>query len=99
MPMWQNRSQFCTQCYKPPRWLSGRAFASCAGDRGLIPGRDRPKSLKQVVTAPLPNARQQATSTNAWIQLWFGGNPVVQNCLKLQIYDKILIHICYFFFN
>ena len=29
-----------------------------AGDRGLIPGCDRPKSLKQVVTAPLPTARQ-----------------------------------------
>ena len=28
-------------------------------DRGLIIGRDRPKFLKQVVTAPLPNARQQ----------------------------------------
>ena len=29
-----------------------------AGDRGLIPGCDRPKSLKQVVTAPLPTAHQ-----------------------------------------
>ena len=34
-------------------------FASHAGDRGSIPGRDRPTSLKQVVTAPLPNPRQQ----------------------------------------
>ena len=28
-------------------------------DRGSIPVRDIPKSLKQVVTAPLPTARQQ----------------------------------------
>ena len=35
----------------------GRTFASYAGDRGSIPGRDRPKSSKQVVTAPLQNAR------------------------------------------
>ena len=28
------------------RWLSGRAVASHAEDRGSIPGRDRPKSLK-----------------------------------------------------
>ena len=44
---------------KPPQWLKGRAFASFAGNRGSIPGRDRPKSLKQVVTAALPNARQE----------------------------------------
>ena len=42
--------------YKPPWWRRGRAFASHAGDRGSIPGRDGPKSLKQVVTAPLSNA-------------------------------------------
>ena len=35
------------------------AIASHAGDRGSIPGRYRPKSLKQGVTAPLPNALQQ----------------------------------------
>ena len=28
----------------PPRWRRGRAFASHAGERGSIPGRDRPKS-------------------------------------------------------
>ena len=28
----------------PPRWRRGRAFASCAGDRGSIPSPDRPKS-------------------------------------------------------
>ena len=40
-----------------PEWRrSGRAFASHVGDRGSIPGRDRPKLLKQVVTAPLPSA-------------------------------------------
>ena len=44
---------------KPPRWLSGRAFASHAGDRGSIPGRVRPKLLKQVLTALLPSARQR----------------------------------------
>ena len=35
------------------------AVALHAGDRGLVFGRVRPKSLKQVVTAPLPNARKQ----------------------------------------
>ena len=46
-------------CITPPRWRRGRALASHAGERGSIPGRDKPKSLKQVVTAPLPNARQK----------------------------------------
>ena len=45
-------------CIQPPQWHSGRTFVSLAGDRGSIPGRDIPKTLKQVVTAPLPNARQ-----------------------------------------
>ena len=36
-----------------------RPFAFHAGDRGSIPGQDRPRSFKQVVTAPLPNATQQ----------------------------------------
>ena len=36
------------QIHPPPRWRSGRAFASHAGNRGLIPGQYRPKSLKQV---------------------------------------------------
>ena len=40
-------------------WLNGRTFASHAGDWGSMPGRDRPKSLKQVVTVPLTSARQQ----------------------------------------
>ena len=43
----------------PLLWRSGRAFTSHAGDRCSIPGRDRPKSLKQVVTVQLTNARQQ----------------------------------------
>ena len=38
--------------------LSGRAFASHPGDWGSIPGRDRPKSIKQVVTTPLQSAWQ-----------------------------------------
>ena len=29
------------------------------GDRGSIPGRDRPMSFKQVVTDPLSSAQQQ----------------------------------------
>ena len=36
---------------------SGKALAPQAGGRGLIPGRDRPKSLKQEVTTPVLNAR------------------------------------------
>ena len=44
----------------PPRWLSGRAFTSHVGEiRDRPPGRDIPKSFKQIVTAPLPIARQQ----------------------------------------
>ena len=39
-------------------WRSGGVFASHAGDQGSIPDRDKFKSLKQVVTAPLLNARQ-----------------------------------------
>ena len=47
-------SKLChsNKAYGPPRWRSGRAFASHAGGRVSIPGRDRPKSLKQVVKAP-----------------------------------------------
>ena len=41
----------------PPRRHSGRAFASHAEDRGSVPGRDWPKSLKQLVTTPLQNAQ------------------------------------------
>ena len=44
-------------CGRPPRWRRSRTFALHAGDRGSIPGRDGPKSGKQVVTAPLRNAR------------------------------------------
>ena len=36
----------------------GRALALDAEDLGSIPGGDKPKSLKQVVTAPLRNDRQ-----------------------------------------
>ena len=36
---------------KPPRWFNSRAFAWHAWNRGSIPGRDRPMSLKQVVTS------------------------------------------------
>ena len=42
-----------------PNATHDRAFVSHAGDQGSIPGRDIPESLKQVVTAPLPNARPQ----------------------------------------
>ena len=44
---------------KSQRWLSGRAFSSHAENRGSIPGRNKPKSLKQKVIAPLPSARRQ----------------------------------------
>ena len=52
--------------YGPPRWRSGtcRALPSHAGDRGSISSRDRPKSLKREVTAPLTNARGQV-----WVSL------------------------------
>ena len=40
----------------PPQWLSGRAFGSHAGVRGLNPGGSRFKSLKQVVTATQPKS-------------------------------------------
>ena len=38
-----NFQQLVKNCAQP-RGRSGRAFASHAGDRGSIPGRDRPKS-------------------------------------------------------
>ena len=43
---------------KPLQWLSGRAFAPHTGDLGSITGHDSPNALKQVVAAPLTNARQ-----------------------------------------
>ena len=42
----------------PTKHRDGSAFASHAADRGSILGRDRPKSLKQVLTTPLPSARR-----------------------------------------
>ena len=42
---------------------SVRTFASHAEGWVLNPSRDRPKSYKQVVTAPLLNARQQERVT------------------------------------
>ena len=39
--------------------LWGRVVATHAGDWGSIPSRDRPKSLAQVLTAPLQNARNR----------------------------------------
>ena len=43
----------------PLSLLGDRAFASHTGDWGSIPSCDRPKSLKKVVSAPLPSAWQQ----------------------------------------
>ena len=43
----------------PQQWCSGRVLASQTRDLGSISSRDRPKSLKQVMTAPLPNAQQK----------------------------------------
>ena len=37
----------------------GKKYNLHVGDRGSIPGRDRLKSLKQVVTATLSKVRQQ----------------------------------------
>ena len=44
---------------KPARWRRGSAISLHSEVQGSIPGRDRPKSLKQVVTSPVPNAGQQ----------------------------------------
>mgnify|MGYP003683533513 CR=1 FL=1 len=50
----------CIACRRNRRsGLVGRAFASHAEDLDSIPGRDRPKSFKQIVTAQLSNAWQQ----------------------------------------
>ena len=40
-----------------PRCRRGRAFNAHEGNRGSIPGRDIPKSLKQERTTPLPDSR------------------------------------------
>ena len=47
----------------PNRYVGSvdRAFASHVGGRGSNPGRDRPASLKQVVTAPLTCMRVTGT--------------------------------------
>ena len=39
---------------EPPRWLSGRAIALTVRDRDSNDSRDRPKSLTQIVTVPVP---------------------------------------------
>ena len=55
------KDNFSFQCFMlvKPRWCSGTALDTHLKYRGLIPGRDRHKSLKQVVTTPLPNAQEQ----------------------------------------
>ena len=60
-----------------PRWLKGRAFASQAVDRGSILGRDISKSLKQVVTAPLPNARHYVRVSRVLVDEHFKRVPRV----------------------
>ena len=50
----------------PVRWLGCKAFTSHAGDRGSIPGRNRPKLLKQVVTDPMPSVRLQVRVARAF---------------------------------
>ena len=57
------------------RWRRGRAFASHVGDRGSTPGWDRPKSLKQVVTASLPNAghKKYATIVDKCVCMFLSG--------------------------
>ena len=54
------RYSLCVLVFVPPWWFIGRVFASHTEDIGVrSPDRDRPKTLKQIVTAPLTNARQQ----------------------------------------
>ena len=48
---------------EPPRWRRGRAFASHAGDRGSIPGRDRPKTVVKT-GSDKPTAKRSATSVS-----------------------------------
>ena len=66
-----------TTFFLPTQWLSGIVVASHAGDRAgdrsSIPGRDRPKSLEQVVTDPLANARQKV-----WVSWVFGDDNFKQ---------------------
>ena len=61
-------SYFILTIYTTPRWLSGRAFISHAGDRILIRNRDRPKSIKQVVTNVLPKAQYQVSPVLGFYQ-------------------------------
>ena len=60
-----------------PRWLRGRAFDSQAVDRGSIHGRNVYKSLKQVVTAPLPNARHYVRVSRVLVDEHFKRVPSV----------------------
>ena len=51
-------------CQVTLRWRSCKAFTSHAGDRGSIPSRNRPKSLKQVVTSDSSNATRSTTGAS-----------------------------------
>ena len=55
----KNEIDYKYNCQVPPRWLSCKAFTSQTEERGSIPGGNKPESLKQVVTAPMPSDRQQ----------------------------------------
>ena len=49
----------CLFCHRGGAF--GKSFASLA-DGGSNPARDRPKLIRQIVTAPLPNAGHQRVS-------------------------------------
>ena len=69
--------------------LVGRTFALIAGDRGSIPSQERPKSLKQVVTAPLQQLRVSRVlgdDHDKRIVLPFGDVPIAGEGLQILTY-------------
>ena len=57
--LWGNVKQIKNNYLTIFPWCRGIALISHEVDRSSITGRYRPKSLKQVVKAPLPKSRQQ----------------------------------------
>ena len=64
--------------FSPPQWLNGIAFTSHAGDLGSIPARDGPKSIKQVVTAPIKTLGNKCESHGSSEMTIINGRPVSQ---------------------
>ena len=82
VPQGQNPPQHRFRQRINKRWRRVKAFASNAGDWGSIPGRDRPKLLKPVVTAPLATG---VSVTGPWRWPLSRVGPCHSRCGTLKI--------------